>query len=109
MITGFNFNEALEEAMPIIEKMAPSVAAAIGGPFGIALTAFVNLINMFYAYPNNTFPAEFPTTFKPFVDKIINDEDSVDKLKKMEEDQGSWLTGLLKSYQKAEIDIKVEK
>lgn len=99
-------NDLLESVLPIIEKAAPSIAAAIGGPIGASIVALSFLVHSFMPEEDTV---QYLGSLKDALNRISNEKESLPVLQKLEEDHGGWLTDLLKTYQKAEIDIKVEK
>lgn len=74
--------EMLADAWPIIEKVAPALAQAIGGPvLGSAVTAFGWLAKKFEA-----------NELSALVDRIVNDPDSESKLQQIDLDFSDEMT-----------------
>lgn len=95
--------EIFTEAMPIIEKFAPSLGAAIGGPFGHAAGSIIPWLA-------KAFESD-PTDLKQLVANILKDPDAETKLNKIETLHGPWLKHLIdkaNNLSKAEINIKLE-
>jgi hypothetical protein len=98
-----NVKEILKDALPMIQKFAPSIGAAIGGPIGIA-TGFVLpiLTNEFNAHPQN---------FGQLVTNMLQDIEAPAKLQKLEKEHGSWVSELMDSVNslaEAEINVKLK-
>lgn len=97
-----NLKEIFKDALPIISRFAPSVGAAIGGPFGAAAGAAIPLLA-------STFDTQ-TADLKGLVSKIISDPDAESKLKSCEIEHLSWANLLdeVHNLTRAEINIKLE-
>lgn len=95
-------NEVFREALPVIQRVAPSVAAAIGGPIGMAADyIFPILANAF-----GVSTAE-PTQV---VQAILSHDGSENTLAKVEQEHCDVLCGIMNSMthlSQAEINIKL--
>lgn len=102
-IQKMNAKELLSDAFPIIQKFAPAIAGAIGGPTGFALGYLVPILaNAFGAHPNN---------MKEIIANIINDPLAANKLGEIEREHGDWLCTVTDNIDRlitAEINIKLE-
>jgi hypothetical protein len=91
-----------QNAFPIIAKLAPTFARAIGGFPGIAMTYVLPLL----AHAAGTNSTDIPTMISNF----INDPKAQNNLKDLEHDHADWLCSLLESTNRitqAEINIKL--
>lgn len=94
--------EAFIDALPIIEKFAPSVGAAIGGPLGFASGYIIPILA-------SAFDAK-PTDIKQLVSNIITDPRMQSKLESIEQDHGDWLSSLTDNLDRlvtAEFNVKL--
>lgn len=99
-----NIKELFNDVLPVLEKFAPSIGAAIGGPFALAAGYAVPLLaSAFDTHPSN---------IKQIVEKIIQDPDAAKmKLENMENEYGDWITSLMRSVNnllKAEVNVRLE-
>lgn len=95
-----NFKSILEDAWPIIEKVAPAIAGAIGGPAaGAAVTAMVTLSKKFGV-----------EDYKQLANTIISDPDAETKLQEIDLDFSDEMTkAAVKSVGKLEsIKLNLE-
>lgn len=95
--------ELFSDSLPIIEKFAPSVGTAIGGPVGIAAGYAIPLLaSAFGSKPSN---------IREIASKILTDADAQSKLEEIEHEHGDWictLTDSLGNLSRAEIHINLE-
>ena len=81
--------ELFGDALPIIEKFAPSIGGAIGGPVGVAAGYVVPILaNAFGAHPSN---------IKELVGNILADSGAQSKLEAIEHEHGDWVCTLMDS------------
>src|ERR1700689_438273 len=94
--------EIFDASLPIITKFAPSIGAAIGGPYGMAGGYILPLLASAFG--------SHPTDLKDLVQKILNDPNAQGKLESLEHEHGDWLFNLMESSEKlqeAEISVKL--
>ena len=94
--------EVFSDALPIIEKFAPTLARAIGGPFGAGIGYVIPLLAT--AFSDNNFD------LKRIADTILNDPLAPDKLGAIEHEHCDILCNLLGTVDRlmsAEINIKL--
>jgi len=92
--------EIFKEAMPIIEKFSPTIAGALGGPWGLAAS---------YIFPilAKTFGTE-SMDYKLMEQNIVNDPDAPNKLSALEDIHKDILNSVWKdlhSVTQAEIRV----
>lgn len=95
--------EIFKDALPIIEKVAPTVAGAIGGPFGIAAGYVIPILS-------SAFGSDAGHLDK-LASNIFADPGAEDKLKNIENQYGNWISGLMMSVNHladAEINVKLK-
>lgn len=95
--------ELFTDALPLISQYAPTLGAAIGGPFGAA--AGYALPVLASAFNHN------PTDVRGLVQKIMDDKDAQGKLKNLECEHGECLSLIQNSFgnlSKAGIHINLE-
>lgn len=80
-------NELFSEALPIISKFAPTIGAAIGGPFGAAAGYVIPILA-------NSFGVH-PTQIKDLVNEIVTNTDSQVKLQTLECEHADWLNQII--------------
>jgi hypothetical protein len=94
--------DVFREVLPLIQRVAPSVAAAIGGPIGMAADyIFPVLADAFGVSTSEP---------KAVVDAILSHDGSENTLAKVEADHCDVLCGLMNSVNQlsqAEINIKL--
>lgn len=95
--------DIFKDVLPLIEQYAPTVGAAIGGPFGLAAG---------YAIPvlAHAFSAK-PTDVKSLVATMLSDPQAQNKLQDVESEHGDWINSLMENNNnltKAEIHINLE-
>lgn len=98
-----NIKGLFGDAIPIIQKFAPSVASAITSPIGFAAGYVLPLL----ASAFNTSPRDLNT----LAAKIFEDPNAGEKLAEIEHDHGDWLCGILQSVthlSSADIHVKLE-
>ena len=97
-----NMKELFSDALPIINKFAPTIGTALGGPFGFAAGYLIPVLaKAFDAHPTN---------LAGLAHAIINDPNTEDKLKEIEHEHCDWLCTTLDSVSNlasAEINIKL--
>jgi len=97
-----NGKELLNDAFPIIQKFAPSIAGAIGGPVGFALGYLIPILaSAFGAHPSN---------IKELISNIVSDPLAADKLDKIDREHGDWFCTLSDNFDRltsAEINVKL--
>jgi hypothetical protein len=94
--------EIFDASLPIINKFAPSIGGAIGGPYGFAAGYILPLLATAFG--------SHPSDVKDLVQKILNDPNAQGKLESLEHEHGDWICGLLDSAEKlqeAEISVKL--
>jgi hypothetical protein len=98
------FKEILGNAFPIIEKVAPVIASALGSPFNGAAAMFgINLLA--HAFGIN------PSNVNELSDAILSHPDSHDKLSRLEDCFAEWFENNQQYFKlptKAEFNIKLE-
>lgn len=83
------FKELFSDALPLIQKFAPTIGAAIGGPMGLATGYVIPILaNAFGSKPND---------FKDLVKNILNDSHAQEKLESIEHEHGDWVCTLMDS------------
>jgi hypothetical protein len=94
---------AFEAVMPMIEKSAPMIASAMGGPIaGIATTALILIKNAF-GLPTEATPADLLTA-------IQSHPDAETILAKLNATHGTWLAKVVSMVDNpttAEINVKL--
>lgn len=94
--------EVFQDVLPIIQRVAPSVASALGGPFTLAANYILPILSS--AFGVNT---QEP---KDVVQAILSHDGYENTLAKVEEDHCDVLCGLMNSVNhltQAEINIKL--
>lgn len=98
-----NTKQAFSDILPIIEKYAPSIGGALGGPVGAAAGYVLPLLaGVFGGHAKD---------LSSIVKAISADSSAPDKLMQLEEAHGSVIGTLmnnLNALSKAEINIKLE-
>lgn len=98
-----NIKDVFRDAIPLVEKFAPTIGAAIGGPIGAAAGAVIPILaNVFDGHPND---------IPGLVQRILTDSDASNKLQSLENEHHDWLCSMMDTVQslvKAEISIKLE-
>ncbi len=93
--------ELLNDAFPIIEKCAPSIAGAIGGVPGFALGFILPALSKAFNAPSGDIPQ--------LVTNILNDPDNKAKLAKIQDEHG-WIATLSTEMNRlagAEITVRL--
>ncbi len=94
--------ELFSDALPIIEKFAPSLGGVIGGPAGFAIGYIIPILaHAFGAHPND---------IKQIIANIISDPDAASKLQAIEHEHADWLCAAVDSAGRligAEINVKL--
>lgn len=99
----FPISTIFKEALPTIEKYAPTLGSFFGGAPGIALSIVVPLLA-------KAFNTE-AMNFSDLISRIMKDEAAPLKLQSLEDEHYDWLCSLLNSVNKlksAEIVIKLD-
>lgn len=94
--------DMLNEALPVIETFAPTVARAIGGPVGIAASYIIPILGRSYGLNSSHWDA--------LSGAISSDPDAQTKLQKIENEHGTILNDLMNvvhNLQSSEINIKM--
>lgn len=97
-----NFKESFSEVLPLIERAAPTLAGAIGGPIGAAAGYVIPILASVFS-PNSG-------SISDIVNQIKGDPDATIKLNALEQNHGDWINSLMKDVNKlatAEINIKL--
>lgn len=98
------FKELLTDAWPIIEKTAPIVAAALGGPYAGTATLVFNLLSKTFGGTAQDIPS--------LVKNIMDDPESHAKLLSVQsslpDEYSTYIKTLLKLPSEAEIIIKLK-
>jgi hypothetical protein len=97
------FKEIFAEAFPVIEKLAPSIAGAIGSPVASAATMFgINLLG-------NALNVN-PVNVRDVAQAVLTDPDAQGKISDLETMFAQWFKGhqCFKMPAKAEINVKLE-
>lgn len=98
-----NVQAIFQEALPIIQKFAPSIGEIIGGPIGLSVGYIIPILaSAFNVHPAN---------LKQLVSTIVQDPDAESKLQHIEKEHGDWLCTILNSVSalsKAEVNVKLE-
>lgn len=97
--------EIKKSILPLIEKSAPLIATALGGPIGSAVGWAVGLLA--HAFNSD------PTDIKSLADAMQNDENLHDKLCDLESKNCDWLQKILSDIKikmpvSAEITLKIQ-
>lgn len=98
-----NLKELFNDALPVINKFAPTIGEIIGGPIGMATGYIVPILA-------NAFETS-PTNLKKLAETIISDPDSQKKLEMVESNHADWLTALTTTVthlSSAEVNVKLE-
>lgn len=98
-----NIKGLFGDAIPIIQKFAPSVASAITSPIGFAAGYIIPILASAFGTSSRDLNA--------LAGKIFEDPDAAEKLAAIEHDHGDWLCGILQSVthlSSADIHIKLE-
>lgn len=95
-----NIKELLKDSFPVIEKFAPTVAGALGGPIGVAVGFIVPALA-------KAFGAD-PTDFNDISDKIINDPNVSEKLQHVEHNHDLLCKLMSKSANLANLKLNLE-
>jgi hypothetical protein len=102
LISKTSAKELLSDAFPIIEKFAPGIAGAIGGPIGFAAGYIIPVLARAFGSPS--------TDLKQLVANILNDPHAADKLGEIEHEHSDWLCSITDSVDRltsAEVNIKL--
>lgn len=94
--------DMLGEAFPILEKFAPDIAAGIGGPVGIALSAALPLLGKAFGSGAGDLPG--------LAAAIVGDPNVQEKLAALNEEHATWMANFTKEFpfpSSAEINIKL--
>ena len=95
--------ELFSDVLPLIQKVAPTIGAAIGGPIGLAAGYVIPVLaNAFDAHPTNV---------KQLVSNILADPNAQSKLQDIESEHANWLSSLMDSVNNlshAEVNIKLD-
>jgi hypothetical protein len=97
-----NARELFKESLPLIEKFAPNIAAAITRPVSFAFGYILPILA-------NAFDAH-PTDITQISANIINDPDAQKKLEQIKHEHSDFLCTAIHSFDRltsAEINIKV--
>lgn len=99
---SINLSEVLHEALPLVEKFAPTIGSILGGIPGLASGSALSLLSK--AFDTN------PSNIHKLGEAIVNDPDAADKLADLDNQHGTWLSYIenIKNLAKAEINIKLE-
>ena len=105
MRTSFEMplKSVFKEVLPTLEKFSPSIAAAIGGPVGFAMSFIIPLLAKSFGTETHDVSS--------LVKAILKDPESPVKLQSLEHQHHDWICGMLDSInnlQSAEISIKLE-
>lgn len=103
MMSPAILKDKFKDVLPIISKFAPSIASAIGGPFGMAAGYIIPILaNAFGTNPGD---------INGIVHQLMNDPMAESKLEDLEHEHGDWLCTLTQSVSnlvKANINISLE-
>lgn len=97
-----SFKALLTDSLPIIQEAAPSIAAAIGGPFGFAAGYILPILAQTFSTA--------PHDMKTLANNIYNDPDASSKLEKLENEHGTLLSSMMEgmnTLSTAEINVKL--
>jgi hypothetical protein len=99
-----NYKELLSDALPIIERFAPTIATVIGGPFGFLSGSIIPILTSAFGVKTGD--------LKSLASNILNDPDAQNKLATLENNHGDLLSSILNSpsinnLANAEINIKL--
>jgi hypothetical protein len=94
--------EGLKDALPIVERFAPTLASVLGGVPGLAATSALSLLGA--AFGSDT------SDFHKLATTILSDSNVQDKLQNLEKIHSAWLpfSDNLKKLTKAEVHINLE-
>ena len=90
------------EALPILEKFAPSIATAIGGMPGFALSFVIPLLAKSFGTDTHN--------LSDLASKILKDQDAPLKLQALEHQHHDWICAVVDSstrIKNAEISVKL--
>jgi len=94
--------EIFNDALPIIQRVAPTIASAIGGPLGLASGYVLPILaSAFNIHPSNP---------QSIVQAILSHDGSEDTLASVEKEHGSVLCDLMNTVsnlENAEINVKL--
>jgi hypothetical protein len=98
-----NLKNVFKDALPIIEKFSPSIAGAIGGVPGFALSFVIPLLA-------KTFNAD-SHNLSDIVTNIVKDQAAAVKLEGLEHQHHDWICAVTESAGKllhAEVNVKLD-
>ena len=100
-----NYAQIFREILPVLQKFAPTLAAIVGGPAGIATGFVIPLLA-------NAFKLDFkPGSLSGLVSSILSASDAPEKLNAIEKEHAPWLSAMMDEtgkLAKAEISVKLE-
>ena len=98
-----NLKDKFRDALPLLEKFAPTIAGTIGGPYGMAAGYIIPILAAAFG--------AHPTDINGIITQILQDPQAQGKLEELEHEHGDWLCTLTESVSnliKAEIHISLE-
>lgn len=92
-----------KEAIPTLEKFSPTIAAAIGGPPGLAISFVIPMLAKAFGADSHN--------LNDIVKAIVKDVDAPIKLEALEHQNHDWLCAIMDSVNNlvaAEINIRLD-
>jgi hypothetical protein len=98
------FNEMFHEALPLIEKAAPMLAAALGCPYVSTATLAVNLISKAFGAEKQ----DLPTLVKNILEDPLSQQKLAGVQSSLSNEHKELLIDKLRLPSSAELNIKLE-